>query len=592
MLFCATALFAQKKNNHWLLGLTDVNFSNDPPIANTVTGGASSKYGIATISDVNGDLLFYTNGKTVWTKNHQVMQNGAQISLNTEALQETLIVPHPGNSNLYYIFRQEVLIISGGGPYGNSMGFYVYSIVDFSSNSLGQVQVINSNPIQSRGEHNNYTKALLKQDGNALEHSKLYSPLTISTDSSGNNYWVIVQEKDSMFSFKVDSSGLSTNPVVSTFPVNQIYNFGGFDYTAGYYVGIQRSMFRVTSVVGESKLYGLESSMPYNTSDDPAWHTYNFYSLNFNNQTGKFSNFQSIPFNGHGTISYTFELSPDLLKAYFIGYLRPYSTTGINGQIIVKDLTDSSTSSKLLYEAVNTTVQSSNFAYIQKDKYGNMHVSSTSATLNKNKYLHKINNPDSYLNSNIKINNLSLNNNSIDVMPQLFPKLACIESIYLSHTETINKTYRASFNITTNGNYTVNNGVSITLKAGNAIYLEPNTDIKYGAVLIAEIEECSSGNGTTDRVSYDLYQTTEFVEIDDYKLEMYPNPADDIVTLSTTNDQIKNINIVSLDGRIIFTAEVNKEFYNLDVMNYNQGIYIVNINTTKGKSHSKKLIKK
>lgn len=588
LLFSGFVVHSQNRSNHWLLGLTYINFTNNLLTANTVTGGAISKYGTATVSDSNGNLLFYTNGKTVWNKNHQVMQNGLEIGQDTGSLQEVIIVPHPGNSKSYYIFRQEVISGAGGNPdnYGYATGYYIYSVVDFSVNTLGRVEAINILPSQSRGEINTYTKAL-ENPYVEMSHSKFYSPLTFTADSTGNNYWLIVQKDNSMYSYKIDSSGLSNLPVVSTFPPNQIYNIGPIDQ-AGRYVGIQRSMFRVTPVVNNSKLYGLESSPQYNTSDDPAWHGYKFYSLDFNNATGQFSNFQPITVEGNGGVSYTFELSPDLLKSYFITYQKPYGNVSTNGQIIVKDLTSLNTPARLLYEYANTTKASFQFGNIQKDKYGNVWVSANSEDVNKTKYLHLINNPNSFSNSKVEINKLYLNNNSINVMPQLFPRLTCIEDLYLNHTETSNKTYKASNLISTNTSYIVNSGVTVNLKAQNVVYLEANTDIKNGAILIAEIEEC--GGGSTGRISVDTDEITDSIFLGE-KLLIYPNPSDTRVTFSLSNEKIKNIIIYSLDGRVVFTTQVMNNAYEADITNYPRGVYLVKINTDQNNVFTEKFIK-
>lgn len=88
-------------NNHWQLWQTDLNFTNPAPTANVV---ASGNYGKASVSDSAGNLLFYTDGATVWNKNHAVMTNGSLIvSVSSDEIINSVIVPNPGNSNQYYI---------------------------------------------------------------------------------------------------------------------------------------------------------------------------------------------------------------------------------------------------------------------------------------------------------------------------------------------------------------------------------------------------------------------------------------------------------------------------------------------------------
>lgn len=131
LFFVTVSTLAQNTNNHWQLGNSDVNFTTNPPIV--AVSGNSSKYGKASISDNNGDLLFYTDGKTVWNKNHNVMTNGTNIGYS--GVINTIIVPNLANPNQFYIFRSEEylkLCLCANFTY------YLYSIVEFnSSNPLG-----------------------------------------------------------------------------------------------------------------------------------------------------------------------------------------------------------------------------------------------------------------------------------------------------------------------------------------------------------------------------------------------------------------------------------------------------------------------
>jgi hypothetical protein len=60
--------------------------------------------GCSSISDKNGALLFYTNGQTVWNKNHEIMDNGSNLSGDPNNTQSSIIIPKPNDENTYYIF--------------------------------------------------------------------------------------------------------------------------------------------------------------------------------------------------------------------------------------------------------------------------------------------------------------------------------------------------------------------------------------------------------------------------------------------------------------------------------------------------------
>jgi hypothetical protein len=103
--FLFTASFAQKQANIWYFGdHAGLDFRGDKPVE--LTDGQLSLDGAsASISDEEGNLLFYTDGGTVWNRLHQVMPNGTGLSgLMPGWGSQTLIVPRPGKDSLYYIF--------------------------------------------------------------------------------------------------------------------------------------------------------------------------------------------------------------------------------------------------------------------------------------------------------------------------------------------------------------------------------------------------------------------------------------------------------------------------------------------------------
>src|SRR5690606_27683009 len=69
--------FAQKEANNWYFGLfAGIQFQNDGSVIAVDDGAMSTNEGCSSISDENGNLLFYTDGRTVWDRNHIIMPNG------------------------------------------------------------------------------------------------------------------------------------------------------------------------------------------------------------------------------------------------------------------------------------------------------------------------------------------------------------------------------------------------------------------------------------------------------------------------------------------------------------------------------------
>ena len=105
----STGIYAQGEANNWYFGnKAGVNFNTSPPSA-VNNGKLSTNEGCSSISDENGQLIFYTDGRTVWNRNHQIMANanyfdGTGLLGDPSSTSSGLIVPHPTNTDLYYVF--------------------------------------------------------------------------------------------------------------------------------------------------------------------------------------------------------------------------------------------------------------------------------------------------------------------------------------------------------------------------------------------------------------------------------------------------------------------------------------------------------
>ena len=133
-------LFAQKQNNVWYFGNhAGVHFNSAAPVALT-NGALSTVEGCASIADkTSGKLLFYTDGVSVWNKQHTRMPNGKGLYGHSSSTQSALIVPMPRDSTKYYIFTSD----QGGYVDTNTKGIN-YSIVDMTlDNGKGDVTVKN-----------------------------------------------------------------------------------------------------------------------------------------------------------------------------------------------------------------------------------------------------------------------------------------------------------------------------------------------------------------------------------------------------------------------------------------------------------------
>ncbi|ESU27092.1 hypothetical protein FLJC2902T_22700 [Flavobacterium limnosediminis JC2902] len=181
------ASFAQGEANNWYFGqFAGLDFSSGTPVPFT-NGQLNTIEGCATLSTAAGQLLFYTDGITVYNRNHQVMVNGSGLLGHPSSAQSATIVPKPGSSTLYYIFTTD----NEHDPDGLR-----YSIVDMSLN--GGMGAVTSNK-------------------NILIYTPTIESFAITKHANGNDFWIISHgwESNSFHAYLLTSSGLSATPVTS-----------------------------------------------------------------------------------------------------------------------------------------------------------------------------------------------------------------------------------------------------------------------------------------------------------------------------------------------------------------------------------------
>ena len=107
LLLCWFSVQAQKEANIWYFGNNaGIDFNSGVPVP-LLDGQLDHVEGSASIADVNGNLLFYTDGITVYNRNHQIMPNGSGLLGDDTATNSALIVPKPNDPEKYYIFTAD-----------------------------------------------------------------------------------------------------------------------------------------------------------------------------------------------------------------------------------------------------------------------------------------------------------------------------------------------------------------------------------------------------------------------------------------------------------------------------------------------------
>lgn len=186
--FLSLCSYAQKEASIWYFGNNaGIKFQPDGSVVALTDGQLDTREGCATLADSNGDLLFYTDGISVWNKNHQLMQNGKDLMGHSSSSQSATIVPKPGSSNLYYIFTLDYEVHPNG---------FRYSVVDMSLNGgLGAVT----------------------SEKNILIYTPSDEKLSIIKHANDQDYWVVTHgwNNNAFYSHLLTSSGLIATPVLS-----------------------------------------------------------------------------------------------------------------------------------------------------------------------------------------------------------------------------------------------------------------------------------------------------------------------------------------------------------------------------------------
>ncbi|MEN8815775.1 MAG: T9SS type A sorting domain-containing protein [Nonlabens sp.] len=90
-------------------------------------------------------------------------------------------------------------------------------------------------------------------------------------------------------------------------------------------------------------------------------------------------------------------------------------------------------------------------------------------------------------------------------------------------------------------------------------------------------------------VTSDLLTTGE-ESLNDVTVNVYPNPATDVLNITSSAQQFTSVNIVDLNGRLVKSFEVESNVVNANIQDLKSGLYIVNISNNET-TISRKFIK-
>lgn len=193
LFFVSTVSFGQKEVAQWFFGSAGLDFNCNPPKPIAQSIKFYPQEGCSSISDTSGNILFYSDGHTVFDKTHQIMLNGFDIGLDTfcygSSTQGILIIKQPLQDSLFYIFTTDC-------AENKLMNGFCYSIVNMNlNNGLGAV--------------------ILKKQ---LLLNKTCEKLAAVQHANGTDVWILTHEwgNANFCAFRLTNTGLITSPVISS----------------------------------------------------------------------------------------------------------------------------------------------------------------------------------------------------------------------------------------------------------------------------------------------------------------------------------------------------------------------------------------
>jgi hypothetical protein len=179
--------------NNWVFDKNHVNFTtgNNPALVGNGPAFQQSTESSSTISDRDGNLLFFSDGINCWDRNKQLMPNGSGLSGHISSTQGVLITPHPGNSKQYYLFTNDAI------ENQFTIGLR-YSIIDMTLNGgLGDIIPSTKNTLLITG---------------GTEH------LSATWHANGHDIWIgtALNNSNTKCAFLIDNAGIHPQPVMSS----------------------------------------------------------------------------------------------------------------------------------------------------------------------------------------------------------------------------------------------------------------------------------------------------------------------------------------------------------------------------------------
>ncbi|MEO6219118.1 MAG: hypothetical protein ABIO81_01730, partial [Ginsengibacter sp.] len=207
ILFCISFalqnLHAQKRNNVWAFGdSVGLNFNTNPvSLFKSKSKGTTPPYYISSICDKDGNLMFYTDGLTMWNRNNIPLPVYNKFWPWFDNVMP-LITPYIDNDSLYYIFGVESNGLDKPNP--NSHKLLYFSTKMYKSGDIEEA-------VYPRPSNKLFPTILLPNASRVLAGTGHCNQV---------DTWIIGHSPGAFYTFLMTKNGVNPVPVITQVPAS------------------------------------------------------------------------------------------------------------------------------------------------------------------------------------------------------------------------------------------------------------------------------------------------------------------------------------------------------------------------------------
>jgi len=557
ILFCMILIqstsWSQLENANWYFGdHAGLNFENSTPTVLTDGQTPSNFSRTASISDSDGEILFYTDGHFVWNQNGNIM-TGSSDSFPKQGIGGVVITPYPNNNGKYIIFTS----VNQSSVYKN-----YFTVVNMQS-GLGNVELLN-----------NLTN---------LPFSDYSDSLVVAKHSNNSSYWLISVTNENTISCLLINQTGPTNTVITsptTITPNSLSGGG---------LSLKISPDNSKLAFGDW-LSGFTENIPllyiYNFDDSSGLLTV-FYIEDEQTQNGELRTTIQV-------IS-SVEFSSDSNLIYILG-INQVGSFNIYAQYILQmDLNNIENSGVTFSESYNGVQGSNQFVdanNLMRALDGKIYIPNYNSFNSENlKFLSVINNPNIIgTGNNFVENQINLLSGKTYRLPYLALKHESNCALDLNITQNVNsgQTDIQEAQNTITATNTIFNGAAAEYDAGDSVTLALGFNAKTGSEFKAFIDGCQTNSPTLP--SFFNNETILTKVNDENLLRVFPNPSKNSITIEL-DEQFDAFEIFDAKNQNLILAKKNQDKSNLvNISNFKKGLYLIKV-FTKNKILYSKFVK-